>query len=247
MAILAQADLWLYAFSVVGLWLVPAVAIRGFQTELPGLVLITFGVVGIALIAAPEMSPALQPARSVAVWFAISQLPWLLVLPDLFSRGRVAQVLDDIPLRALFGWSVFHFMGVRHILSVLRGDLSPTLGLTIASGEFFSGLGALVLWLIYRPQNVRKTWFLIAALFWNAHALFTSLEFSTRLLRAHPGLPFWGKPAPDLFAQFAVWPGSLEALFWTPLAIMLHAGLFYKLLSPRSNSASNGFNPGSTP
>src|SRR5688572_817410 len=121
---LLLSDLWLYAFSVLGLWLVPAVALHGSGAGLPRLVLTAFGAVGLYLIAAPELTFALQPERTVAVWFVFSQVPWLLLLPDLFAKGRVARILDDIPLRALIGWSVFHFIGVRHILSVLQGDLT---------------------------------------------------------------------------------------------------------------------------
>lgn len=235
---LTIADLWLFASCALGLWLVPAALGR-----YAGGCVAVFAVFGIFLLAGPELPPLLHPARSAAAWFLIAFGPLLALAPDLMARGRIARVIDEVPLRALIAWSLVHVMGLRHVFSALRGDLGAEFALWIASSEFFSALGALFLWVLYRPES---RWFRFAALFWNAHALFVTLEFSARLLTAHPGMPFFARPAPDLFAFFSAWPGALEALFWTPFLLCLHAALFYKLLRPRPPVAAGGFTPGPT-
>lgn len=232
---LTPADLMLFAVSALGLWLA-----RGALSRLAGGLVAAFAVLGLFLIAEPELPVALQPSRSAAVWFLVTLVPFLLLIPDVLARGRVARLLDLMPLRALIAWGLVHAVGVRHILSALQGELSPDIALGIASGEFFSALGAAFLWIFYRPD---ARWFRIAAVFWNVHALLTTLEFAVSLQGAHPAMPFLSRPAPELFGYFAAWPGNLEALFWTPLLLCLHTALFYKLLSPRSAAPAEGPNP----
>lgn len=227
----SPADLWLFAFSVVGLLLVPAALGR-----LAGGVVAGFGVVGLVLIAEPELPPALQPSQSSAIWFLMTLVPFLLLIPDLFARGRAARVLDALPTRALIAWSLVHAVGVRHILSALQGDLPPLYALGLAAGEFFTVLGALFLWFFFRPE---ARWFRILALFWNAQALLATLELAVGLQRAHPAMPFLFEPSPEVFAYFAAWPGNLEALFWVPLMLCLHAALFYKLLRPQNEHSQS--------
>lgn len=225
MSLLAVSDVWLFAASAAGLLLVPAACGR-----LAGAVPAAFAGLGVFLIAQPELPLVLQPSRSVVIWFLMGFGPLLLLVPDLFARGRAARLIDAIPLRALLAWALVHVMGVRHILSALVGELEPGFALGVASGEFFSALGAGLLAVWHRPDS---RWFRFAALFWNIHALVSSLEFSARLLAAHPGMPVFGRPDPGSFAYFSAWPGALEALFWTPLLLCLHAALFYKLIRPR--------------
>lgn len=230
---------WLFLISALGLWLVPA-SLGRFTWVVPA----AFAALGVYLIAEPELPPVLQPSRSPAIWFLLTLAPLLLLLPDLFARGRAARLIDGIPLRHLLAWSLVHIMGVRHVLSALQGDLGAGLALGIVSGEFFSALGAAALWVWYRPES---RVFRFAALFWNVHALVTTLEFALRLMAAHPGMPFFASPSPELFSLFSSWPGSLEALFWVPLLLCLHAALFYKILSPRPTVSSGGFPPGRSP
>jgi hypothetical protein len=234
--LLSPADLWLFASSALGLLLLPAAPRR-----LAGGLVAAFAGLGLFLLAEPELPAALQPSHSVAVWFLLTLVPLLLLIPDLMARGRVAQVINLIPLRSLIALSLVHVMGLRHVFSALEGDLEAGRALGFVSGEFFSALGGAVLWIWFRPDS---RWFRIAALFWNVHALVPTLEFAVRLLAAHPGMPVFAAPAPGLFGFFSTWPGSLEALFWTPLLLCLHAALFYKLLVPRPDFSGRAFTPG---
>jgi len=235
MGILTLSDLWLFASCALGLWLVPA-ALGRFAGVFPA----AFGGIGVLLIAQPELPPLLQPSRSVALWFLVAFLPVLLLLPDLFARGRAARLLDTIPLRPLLAWSLVHVMGVRYILEAFIGALQPGFALGAASGAFFSALGAGILWVWHRPGS---RWFRFAALFWNVHAFVTTCELAVHLLRAHPGMPVLDRPDPGTFAYFAHWPGALESLFWIPLLLCLHAAIFYKLVRPDPQVARFGINP----
>jgi hypothetical protein len=234
------SDLWLFAISVLGLWLVPPALGR-----LAGGFVVAFGVMGLFLIAQPELPILMQPAHSPALWFLLTLVPLALIIPDLFARGRIARVVDEVPLRDLMGWSVIHVLGLRHIFSAMQGDLEVGYALSLVSGEFFSAFGAVVLWIWNRPSS---RWFLVLALFWNIHALVTTLEFSVRLMTAHPGIPFFSNPSPGHFSFFSSWPGALESLFWAPFLLCLHATLFYKMLrvTPlRPVDETRGFTPGS--
>jgi hypothetical protein len=232
---LAPADLWLFGWSLLGLWLVPATLGRAAWI-FPA----WFAIAGVFVIAAPD---GMHPGEHFLVWLVGSQAPWVLLIPDLLARGRAARLLEAVPLRALLAWSLVHFMGVRHLLGALQGDLPAGFALETAAGETLSGLGALLLWLVYRPE---KRWFRFLALFWNAHALVTSLALSARLLRTHTGLPVWGAPSLEIHGYFASWPGSMETFFWIPLAIGLHLAIFYKLLYNRDSMSPARF-PGETP
>lgn len=235
MGVLNLTDLWLFASCALGLWLVPA-ALGRAAGVVPGAI----AILGLFLIAEPEMTSLLQPSRSVAAWFLLSLMPFLLLLPDLFARGRAARVIDTIPLRALLAWALVHVMGMRHVLSALVGELEPGFALATASAAFFSALGAAILWLWYRPAS---RWFRVIALFWNIHALISTAELAVHLLLAHPGMPVLNRPDPGTFAHFSSWPGSLEALFWIPLLLCLHSAIFYKLVRPEPVVARFGTNP----
>jgi hypothetical protein len=229
---MAPADLWLFAASLLGLWLVPA-ALGRAAWIFPA----AFAALGLFLLIVPV---SMHPGQNVWVWLLLSQTPWLLLVPDLLAHGRAARMLDNVPVRALLAWSLLHLVGVRHVLSALHGALSPEVALEMALGELITVVGALLLWLVCRPEKdwFPKFWFRVAALLWNSHALLTSLDFSTGLARAHTGMTVWSDPSPETHLYFAAWPGSLEALFWTPLAIGLHAALFYKLLRARPDASA---------
>lgn len=221
---LSVPDLWFYAFALFGLLAVPA-ALGRFAWIFPaGLALL-----GLWLAVAPE---ALQPGRNVWLWLLLSQASWIALAADLVFRGRASAVLDAVPLRPLLYWSLFQMMGQRHLLAAASGQLSADFAAELAGGTFLTGVGAALLWWLYKPDRL---WYRLLALFWNAQAFTAALMASARILQSHPGLPVpegFALPegAGSLFAHFSAWPGALEALFWQPLAISLHAVIFHKLL-----------------
>ena len=234
---LSPADLWLFVGSFLALLLVPATLGRAAW-----LFPAWFAGVGLFTLFAPE---ALHPAGNVWVWLALTQGPWLLLVPDLLARGLAARALDAVPLRALLALSLLHLIGARHVFNALHGALAPEAGLEIAVGDTLTALGAAALWTLYRTGRTSRLWFRLLALFWNAHALAGTLAFSVRLARAHPAAPAaWQVPEPELHALFAGWPGALEALFWVPLALVVHAAVFYKLIVVRNENTVADVYPG---
>lgn len=233
----SPADLWLFAGSFLALLLVPA-ALGRTVWLFPA----WFAGIGLLTLFAPE---ALHPAANPWVWLVLAQGPWLLLLPDLVARGLAARALDAVPLRALLALSLMHFIGTRHVLSALHGALTPETGLEIAVGETLTALGAAALWALCHPGRSSRLWFRLLALFWNANALAGTLALSVRLVRAHPDSPAaWQIPEPGLHILFAGWPGALEALFWMPLALMVHAAVFYKLIVVRPENTVADAYPG---
>jgi len=237
-------ELWFYGFALFGLLAVPA-ALGRFVWLFPA----ALAALGLYLVVAPDV---LHPRDNVWIWLLLSQGTWIALVADLLFRGRIAAVLDGVPLRPLLYWSLFQLMAQGHLLAAATGRLSVAFASELAGGVFLTALGALLLWWIDKPDRL---WYRLVALFWNAQALTAVLFASARILQSHPGLPVADGFAPpegalSLFAHFSAWPGALEALFWQPLAICLHAAIFYKLLRRPPVVSSGGFawnNPWRTP
>ncbi len=212
--------LWLFLFSLLGLCLVPAAVGRAtwlFPAAFGGLA-------AFLLLAPPSLHPFLNPWTFVL----LLQGAWILFALDLFTRGRVATALDAVPVRALVALSLFRFMGLRHVQAALGGDLPPEFALTLATGELFTASGALLLWIVWRPES---GWHRVALVIWNAWGLMTALGVAFRLLRSAPALSFlpFTEPSFAAHAYFTQWPNALEAFFWIPLAVCLHLAVFYSL------------------
>ena len=241
---LSLPEVWFYGFALFGLLAVPA-ALGRFVWVFPA----ALAALGLYLAIAPDI---LHPRGNVWIWMLLSQGPWLALAADLLFRGKAAAVLDAVPLRPLLYWSLFQLMAQGHLFAAATGRVPASFAAELAGGVFLTGLGAVLLWWIHKPDRL---WFRLVALFWNAQAFTAMLFASARVLQSHPGLPVAdGIPPPEgalsLFAHFSAWPGALEALFWMPLAVSLHAAIFYKLLRRPPMVSSGGFawnNPWRTP
>jgi hypothetical protein len=217
---LISADSVLFAFSLLGLFLVPAALGRAVWG-----IAAAFAALGLFLLYAPS---AFHPHFNPWTALLLSQAPWILLVLDLLGRGKISLLLGPVPVRALLAFSFFRFMGLRYVLSAVTGALPAEFAVGAAAGEFFAALGALILWATYRPLT--SLWYRGALVFWNTYALLTSLGLNFRVLRADPRLDFPGAlPSRELHAYFTGWPNALDAFFWIPLAIGVHAAIFYKI------------------
>lgn len=213
------SDIILFAFSLLGLFLVPAALGMAAWAVPAGLA----GVAAILLLAPAGLHPAVNPWTHVV----ITQLPWVLFVLDLLFNGRIARRLTPVSIRSLLAFSLFRFMGLRLIFAAATGDLTPLWAVEAASGEFFAALGALILWAIYRPQS---RWYRALLIFWNTYALMMALGLNFRVLRADPGLPLsFGHASREVHLFFNSWPNALDAYFWMPVAIGVHAWIFWAL------------------
>ena len=218
---MTTADIILFAFSLLGLFLVPAGlgrAVWVFPAGLAGL--------GLYVLFAPA---SLHPHNNPWVHVLLSQGTWMLLVLDLVCRGNISRLLGNVSLRSLLAFVLFRFMGLRLVFSAISGDLNPAFAVEAATGEFFAALGALILWAFYRPAN---PWYRGILVFWNTYAIVAALALAFRILRSDGNLPFAaGYASRETHAYFATWPNALDAYFWIPLSIGVHAAVFYKLMS----------------
>jgi hypothetical protein len=212
--------LWFFLFSLLGMFLVPAAAGRAAWMFPAGFA----GLAAFLLLTPPALHPFLNPW----VFTLLAMGMWVPFTVDLLARGRVARVLDAVPLRALVALALFRFMGLRHAQAALSGDLPPDIALATATGELFTATGALFLWAIWRPAGA---WHRVLLVLWNTWGLLTALALAFRIFRSAPGLSFLplAEPSFAVHGYFTQWPGALEAFFWIPLAICLHLAVFYRI------------------
>ncbi len=217
-------------------WLAPPALQRG-RWWLPA----WFAALNLFLWYAPR---AWQPRTNLWIYFGWAQLPWILAALDLAAHGTMARGVSSLSLRALLAWSLFRVMGAVLVLAVLQGDLPPALGMTLAIGEVFTAGLAALLWLVYRPQSL---WYRLVLLFWNAYGLTAALSLGIKGLLADPDFPAVRLP----YEVHQFWMGFPQAwipFFWTPLAIIVHALVFYRMYlewtAPSSLQPAAGEIPG---
>jgi hypothetical protein len=212
-------ELILFGFTLLGLVWAPAGLGRFVWVFPAGL-----GALALFLWFAPAN---VHPAWNPWVHLVLSQIPWLLFVLDLVFNGRISRELGSVSIRALLAFSLFRFMGARFVFSAITGDLMPEFAIEAASGEVLAALGALILWAFYRPKS---KWYRGILIFWNTYALMMALGLNFRILRADPGLPLsMGHASREVHQYFTSWPNGLDAFFWIPVAIAIHAWIFWAL------------------
>lgn len=213
-----QLSRWmLYAFSIVGFFLVPSALGRWVWTFPAG-----FTGLNLFLFFAPEV---LLPRENIWVYLFISQATWILFCADLIFRGRISLVIENVPLRSWILLPVFRFLGAGFFFMAYTGDLPFEFALKYSFGESVTALGALLLWMTFHPDNA---WYRSLLFFWNAYGLMAALMLDWVLLYSHPALPV-GQPSFDIHGYFMGFPMVWVPLFWVPLSICVHAMIFFKL------------------
>jgi hypothetical protein len=211
--------IFLCAFSLLGFFLAP-----GGLGRHAWLLLGWFTGVNLLLLFAPE---SLQPRENLWIYIVLSQAPWFLFCLDLLFRGRVGRIVSQAPLRPWIAWPLFRLMSIGGVFAMYAGDLPFEFALRTAFSDAVTALGALALWAAYRPRNL---WYRGVLLFWNAYGLIAAVAASAQLLWAHPDNPL-GRPSLDIHGYFSGFPMEWIPFFWMPLAICIHAAIFFKLYS----------------
>lgn len=211
----------LLTFTLLGLALVPGRFGNGCWA-----LLAWFAGVSFWILALPEpQSPAGNP------WIALvlGQAPWILLAADLVFSGKAARLVRTTPLRDFLEWSVYRLMGTHYAFAIFGASVPPQFGLESAFGESFTAVGALVLWLAYRPG---QRWFTMALLFWNAYGLSSAMALNIRLVLSQP-LDFLDALPRDIARYSFGFPQAWMSLFWLPISIGIHLCVFYKLYAER--------------
>jgi len=114
---------------------------------------------------------------------------------------------------------------VGGLYAAYAGALPADFAVTTVSADGLTALGAVVLWLLYRPQN---KWYRTAVLFWCAYGLVSSLAFDWRWLTANPHFNL-ASASFDIRDYFTEFPNAWIPFFWVPMSILIHGTIFFKL------------------
>lgn len=221
------SDLALYVSSVIGFALMPAHLGRRVW-----LLLAWFLLVNVAFLVGIPYTPNWQRPYLFTV---VGQLPWILIVTDLFFRGRIARALLDIPMRELVLWQCVRLMGVHFVLAIYGGHAPQEFALQLGFSEIITGLGAFALWAAYKPE---RGWYRTLLIFWNTYGLTSVLAAEYRTFFANPYLSF-ARYSREIFQYMVSYPQSWLYCFWFPLAIGMHAAVFYKMYLGRSSETES--------
>jgi len=158
------------------------------------------------------------------------QVPWILFVADLLFKGRLAPKVLAIPMRELLLWQITRLMGVHFILAIYGGFAPDEFGLQVGFSEILTGLGALGLYLANRPE---RGWYRTLLIFWNTYGLTSVLSAEYKIFLANPKLPFT-RYSREIFQYMISYPQNWVYCFWFPIAIGIHAAVFYKMYQARS-------------
>jgi hypothetical protein len=165
---------------------------------------------------------------------ACGQLPWILFVADLVFNGRLAGKVAAIPMRELILWQITRLMGLHFILAIYGGYAPDEFGIQAGFSEIITGLGAVGLYFAYRPGS---GWYDTLVLFWNTYGLTSVLSAEYKIFLSNPRLPL-GQYSREIFQYMISYPQNWVYCFWFPVAIGIHAAIFYKMYRDRIGARS---------
>jgi hypothetical protein len=166
-----------------------------------------------------------------ALFILLGQLPWILVVADLLFKGRLSPKVEAIPMRELLLWQTTRLMGVHFALAIYGGYAPDEFGLQVGFSEVLTGLGALALYVTYKPDS---SWYRTCLIFWNTYGLTSIMSTEYRIFMSNPHLPF-ARYSGEIFSYVTSYPQNWGYCFWFPLAIGMHAAVYYKMYQARPN------------
>ena len=172
--------------------------------------------------------------RSPVVFILLGQLPWLLFTADLLFGGRLSGKVAAVPMRQILLWQISRLMGLHFFLAIYGGYAPIEFALEIGFSEITTALGAILLFVIYSPD---RKWFQILLIFWNTYGLTAALSAEYKIFLSNPRIPF-AYYSREIFQYATSYPQSWMYCFWFPLAIGMHATIFYKLYLNRNSGAA---------
>lgn len=228
-------DLIVFLFSLIGFASLP--------THLGRILwFIVFWFVGLNVLLFLGGSAWTQEDASLAwlhwenTWFfaALGQLPWLLFVLDLLFGGRLSGPVAAIPLRELLLWNVTRIMGLHYLLAIHGGYAPQEFAVEAGFSEILTGLVAALLWLVHFPD---RGWYRTLLIFWNTYGLTSAMMTAWRVLFSNPEMP-GPTYSREIFQYMTGYPQGWVYAFWLPIAIGMHAAVFYKMYVDRNPSAS---------
>lgn len=214
-------DLVLYVFSLLGFMFLPA----HFGRKIWLLVLWFIGVNGLFLLA----RAGYLEWQSPWLFSALGQVPWILVVLDLLFRGAISRRLPAVPVRELVLWHVTRLMGLHYVFAIYGAYAPRGFALEAGFSEVLTGLGALALYLLHRPE---RGWYRTLLIFWNTYGLTSAVVTGYRVFLSNPDVPY-ARYSREIFQYMTDYPQIWVYCFWLPLSIGMHAALYYRLYAER--------------
>ncbi|MDB5103277.1 MAG: hypothetical protein JWP91_966 [Fibrobacteres bacterium] len=169
-----------------------------------------------------------------ALFIVLGQLPWILFVLDLLFKGRLSGKVLLVPMREILLWQITRIMGIHFVLAIYGGYAPEEFALQVGFSETITGLGALALWIWYRPE---KGWYRTLLIFWNTYGLTSVMSAEFKIFLSNPHLPFT-RFSREIFQYMTSYPQNWAYCFWFPIAIGMHAAVFYKMYQARGTKAA---------
>jgi hypothetical protein len=220
------ADLILYFFSIVSFAFMPA----HFGRKVWVLV-VWFLILNLAFLL--DLWDFLN-WEGPALFIALGQLPWVLFLLDLLFKGRLSGKVAAVPMREILLWQTTRIMGIHFVLAIYGGYAPEEFALQVGFSESVTGLGAIALYFFYKPD---KGWYRTLLIFWNTYGLTSVMSAEVKIFLSNPHLPF-SKFSREIFQYMSSYPQNWVYCFWFPIAIGMHAAIFYKMYQERGSKTA---------
>ncbi|MDB5049322.1 MAG: hypothetical protein JWO30_2393 [Fibrobacteres bacterium] len=169
-----------------------------------------------------------------ALFILLGQVPWILFVLDLLFKGRLSSKVAAVPMREILLWQVTRIMGIHFVIAIYGGYAPEEFALQVGFSEAVTGLGALALYVTYRPE---KGWYRTLLIFWNTYGLTSVLSAEVKIFLSNPHLPF-SHFSREIFQYMTSYPQNWVYCFWFPIAIGMHAAVFYKMYQTRGAKAA---------
>lgn len=165
-----------------------------------------------------------------ALFLLFGQLPWILFVADLIFQGKLSPKVAAIPMRELLLWQTTRLMGLHFVLAIYGGYAPEEFGLQVGFSEVVTGLGAVALYFGYNPaRSVHRTLLLL----WNTYGIISVLVAEYKIFLSNPHVPF-AHYSREIFSYMISYPQNWVYCFWFPVAIGMHAAVFYQLYLSRA-------------
>ncbi len=165
------------------------------------------------------------------LFLALGQLPWVLIVADLIFSGKLSSKIGEIPVHEILLWQITRLMGLHFILGIFGGHVSAEFAAPLGMSEVLTGIGAVILFFGFNPE---KNWHKTVLIFWNTYGLTSVLSGEYHIVVSNPSFGF-SRSSNEVFQYITAYPQNWQYCFWFPIAICLHATIFYKIYLMRKS------------
>lgn len=164
-----------------------------------------------------------------ALFITLGQIPWILFVLDLLFKGKLSGKILAVPMKEILLWQTTRLMGIHFVVAIYGGYAPEEFALQVGFSEVVTALGAIALYFTYRPE---KGWYRTMLIFWNTYGLTSVLSAEVKIFLSNPHLPF-SHFSREIFQYMTSYPQNWAYCFWFPIAIGMHASVFYKMYHTR--------------